>query len=345
MKLFKWLLFPFSILYDWITRVRNHQFDTGQRPVTDFDPVVISVGNLSMGGTGKTPMIENLIRVLKDEHKVATVSRGYGRKTRGFRLANEEDTAESIGDEPLQFYKKFGRKILVSVGEERILAIPSVLLDHPETEVFLLDDAYQHRKAGRDLNILLTDYSKPFFDDFVVPYGGLREARKGAARADCIIMTKCPDLSNKQKAELSNRLRKYATGIPIYFSRIKYMEPKAVFGASVNTIGKDIVLITGLANSQSLVSFLGEAHNIIEHFKFQDHHHFNSTELDRINEKLSNTEGDVSIMTTEKDMVRLLKFKDHMLFKKNAVFYTPIGFVIDENEEFQKQLFDTIKGR
>ena len=202
MKFIRTIFFPFSILYAWFMSVRNKQFNTGQRTQTQFDRVVISVGNLSMGGTGKTPMIELLIRMLKNEYQVATISRGYGRKTRGFRRANTDDTASTIGDEPFQFFKKFGNEIAVSVCEERILAIPSLLLDDDSLEVFLLDDAFQHRQAGRDLDIMLTDYNHPFYKDYVLPTGNLREPRKGAGRADMIVVTKCPaDLKSAEKEE------------------------------------------------------------------------------------------------------------------------------------------------
>ena len=217
MKLFSWLLFPFSLLYSSIMHFRNYQFDNGTRKTTNFDRVVISVGNLSMGGTGKTPFIEYLIKLLKANHNIATVSRGYGRKTNGFRIANDKDDTKSIGDEPLQLFKKYKRDIIVSVGEERILAIPSVLLEFPETDVFLLDDAFQHRKVGRDFNILLSDYHKPFYEDHVLPMGRLREGRPGANRADCILVTKCPELNDSEKLEIKNQISVYAPKAPVFF--------------------------------------------------------------------------------------------------------------------------------
>ena len=212
------LLYPLSLLYGWMMQVRNRQFDTGKRNVVEFIPKIISVGNLSMGGTGKSPMIEWLIRLLKDDHQLATISRGYGRKTKGFILVGDEDTARTVGDEPLQFYRKFGNDVKVSVCEERILAVPEIVGDFPETNLFLLDDAYQHRKIGRDLNILLTAYDALFVDDSVVPMGGLRERPSGAARADMVVVTKCPSgLEQDVKERVGNRIKAYAGDKPVYF--------------------------------------------------------------------------------------------------------------------------------
>ena len=235
--------------------VRNKQFNTGQRTQTQFDRVVISVGNLSMGGTGKTPMIELLIRMLKNEYQVATISRGYGRKTRGFRRANTDDTASTIGDEPFQFFKKFGNEIAVSVCEERILAIPSLLLDDDSLEVFLLDDAFQHRQAGRDLDIMLTDYNHPFYKDYVLPTGNLREPRKGAGRADMIVVTKCPaDLKSAEKEEVVQSIRAYNAKADIFFSHIGYLPVVSVFEPSKPM--QEIALLTGVAKAQPIADYL-----------------------------------------------------------------------------------------
>ena len=203
------LLYPFTLLYGTITDFRNHLYNMGQRPSIQFDTNVINVGNLTVGGTGKTPHVEYLIRLLHSQYKVATLSRGYGRKTKGFILANDEATAESIGDEPLQFYKKFKNECVVSVGEERALAIPHILTEHPETQVVLLDDAYQHRAVTPSFNILLTDYNRLFYQDYPFPSGRLRERRKGAKRANAVIVTKCPDdLSSSAQQAIEQQIRK-----------------------------------------------------------------------------------------------------------------------------------------
>ena len=341
MKALQWLLFPLSALYGYMMKVRNKQFDEGRRPVVDFEPVIISVGNLSVGGTGKTPMIEYLIRFLMNDFKLATISRGYGRKTKGFRLAKLEDTARTLGDEPLQFYRKFGDQIHVTVCEERILAVPNLLHEHEDTELFLLDDAYQHRKIGRDLNILLTDFAKPFYEDFVVPTGRLREERKGAGRADLVIVTKCPvDLSTANKEEMTRKVREYNGEVPVFFSFIHYDAPQRVFGNE--ELSKQVSLITGLANSSAFISAVEQDYEVLRHFDFGDHYAFRKADLDKIErELLKNVEKPV-LLTTEKDMVRLLSFQEHSLFQKAALYYIPIRFELDRPKEFETLVLKVI---
>lgn len=343
MKLFSWLLFPFSILYSSIMRFRNYQFDNGTRKTTNFDRVVISVGNLSVGGTGKTPFIEYLIRWLKDDHKIATVSRGYGRKTNGFRIANNQDDSKSIGDEPLQLYKKYKHEMIVSVGEERILAIPSVLLEYPDTAVFLLDDAYQHRKVGRDFNIMLSDYHTPFYNDHVLPMGRLRESKSAAGRADCIVITKCPDLKGLDKTLIKNKVSAYAPGVPVFFSSILYLEPKQVFQSKESVIPKDVILITGLANAASFIFHVETKHSINHHYEFRDHHNFRKEDFDQMLVQVKKTDKELAILTTEKDMVRILNFSDHQLFKVVSVFYIPIEISLDDQFGFKASLLKRIE--
>src|SRR5690606_117557 len=162
MKVFQILLYPLSILYNRATGFRNHLYNIHYKPTFHFETITISVGNLSVGGTGKSPMIEYLIRLLKDRFKVATLSRGYGRRSKGFKIADNHDDATSLGDEPFQFYLKFGKEVTVTVGEERAVAIPEILYNDENTEIILLDDAYQHRTVARDVNILLTTFDRPF---------------------------------------------------------------------------------------------------------------------------------------------------------------------------------------
>ncbi|MFY0592450.1 tetraacyldisaccharide 4'-kinase [Roseivirga sp.] len=341
MKFIRTILFPFSIIYGWIMNLRNNQFDSGQRRQTKFDRPVISVGNLSVGGTGKTPMIEYLIRLFKDDYQLATISRGYGRKTKGFKRASAEDDAATIGDEPYQFYKKFGDEMVVSVCEERILAIPSLLLDDDSLNLFLLDDAYQHRQMGRDFNIMLSDFNEPFYKDFVLPTGNLREPRKGASRADAIIITKCPmHLEDIDKDNIKNSVRIYNSTSPIYFSSIKYLPIRPVFNAA--KAEKEIGLLTGVAKAGIIADYLSANHHIKEHLEYPDHYRFRANDLSDIGKKMK--EKDVrSLVTTEKDMVRLLPFKDHPVFSSIDLYYLPIAFEIDRKEEFQEQLMKVVE--
>jgi tetraacyldisaccharide 4'-kinase len=309
----------------------------------EFDRPVISVGNLSMGGTGKTPMIEWLIRELKGDHKLATISRGYRRKTSGFRLAGEQDDASTLGDEPYQFYLKFGADILVSVCEERILAVPEIVQDHEDVAVFLLDDAYQHRKIHRDFNILLTAFDRPFYNDFVVPAGGLREGRKGAARADAIIVTKCPaTLADEAKQQISSSIKQYSGDRPVYFSHIGYDQPVRAIGDQVEMRG-EVIVITGIARPDGFVAAAKEQWSVIRHFDFQDHYAFRAADLDKMLQTVKDSQKPVSLLTTEKDMVRLLSFREHPLFQQASLFYIPIRFVIDKEDDFRKQVLKVLE--
>ena len=336
------LLLPLSALYGWMMQQRNRQYDRGQRAVVDFIPKIIAVGNLSMGGTGKTPMIEWLIRLLKDDYKVATISRGYGRKTKGFRLVGEEDTARTVGDEPLQFFRKYGEQVKVSVCEERILAVPEIVGEFPETQLFLLDDAYQHRKIGRDLNILLTAYDDLFTNDRVLPLGGLREPKAGAGRADLVVVTKCPaKLTPAEKEGITNVIREYAGNKPVFFSSIAYGEAEQVLGAE-KAIGSDTAVLTGIAKPAPFLSHVGELAAIKHHFNYKDHYAFTKGDLDRV-EKMLNDLNIRTLVTTEKDMVRLLSFREHTLFKKVSLFYIPIIFEIDRAEALKEQVLKVVE--
>src|SRR5688572_7356414 len=251
MSVLKFLLLPFAMLYDLVMDIRNRLYDMKMWPSTSFDIPVISVGNLAVGGTGKTPMTEYLIRLLSPQHKIATLSRGYGRKTKGFRIAGGHDSAATIGDEPYQMYKKFSPTIGVTVGEERVLAIPTILQELPETEIVLLDDAYQHRKVVPGFSVLLTEHGRPFFDDHIMPYGRLREGPEGAIRADVIVVTKCPShMEEEEMMNFEHSIRKYSLN-PIFFSKIRYGEPVS-FGDASKKISSKVILLTGIANAQLL---------------------------------------------------------------------------------------------
>ena len=342
MNYMRYLLFPFSMLYAGIMRLRNKQFNNGSRPVAQFERVVISVGNLSTGGTGKTPMIEYLIQSLKNHYSIATVSRGYGRKTRGERLAAAEDSARTLGDEPFQFFRKFGSEIKVAVGEERVLAIPHLLMEYPETELILLDDAFQHRKVARDFNIMLSDFSAPFYKDWVLPAGNLRESRSEAKRADAIVITKCPkSLADTAKADIVKEVRRYNASAPVFFSSIKYGNLESVFHEA--EMGKEVAVISAIAKPKPFYEFLGEEFDLVEKFEYVDHYNFKASDLDRVLRKLN--KRPLSIVTTEKDMVRLLPFAGHPLMKQYNFFYQPIEVKLDREQEFQNLVIEAIEKR
>ncbi|HEY5823345.1 MAG TPA: tetraacyldisaccharide 4'-kinase [Cyclobacteriaceae bacterium] len=341
MSVLRFLLLPFALIYDWITRLRNHLYDIDYKHAIEFDRVVISVGNLNVGGSGKTPMIEYLIRLLTPQFNVATLSRGYGRKTRGFRMASNEDSAKTVGDEPFQFYLKFKDQISVTVGEDRALAIPEMLMQKPEIDIVLLDDAFQHRPVKPDYSILLTEYANPFYSDFILPMGTLREARAGVKRADVIVVTKCPtDISSKVKAEMKSIIQRYAVNKPIYFSAIKYGNPVPINGYDNNSINK-IVAVSGIAHSSTFKNHLESAFLVTHHFDFADHHGYSTEDIVQIEQKAKSIGQDLSIMTTEKDMVKLLPFKEQLSL---PWFYVPIETIFMENgAEFDGSILQTMK--
>jgi tetraacyldisaccharide 4'-kinase len=328
------LLFPFSIIYDLITRSRNHLYNIGHKSSFRFEVPVISIGNLNAGGSGKTPMTEYILRLLSTNHKLATLSRGYKRRSKGFRIANNDDNASTIGDEPYQMFLKFGKNVVVTVGEDRAYAIPNILQEHEDIEVILLDDAFQHRAVDPSFSILLTEYNRPFTRDYVLPAGNLRESRKGASRADVIVVTKCP--SQKLSTDsLTNDIRKYAGNKPVFFTTLRYCDLVA-FGNLSSPSGK-IILVTGIANPDPLCDYLKQRFEIIKHFRYADHHSFTESDVNDIHYEAEQI-SDASIVTTEKDMVRLRAMSS---VSKHHWFYVPIEVEFLKNGSE----FDTLVAR
>lgn len=305
MFLVRILLFPFAVLYDAITRLRNRLFDLGLKPVATFDIPLISVGNLAVGGTGKTPMVEHLIRLLvANEYAPATLSRGYGRATKGMRIANAHDTAASIGDEPFQLYQKFKNDAIVAVCEERAFAIPYLIDQYPTLQAILLDDAFQHRSVKSGFSMVLTEYSSPFYNDFVLPSGRLRESRRGADRATLIVVTKCPDhIDEEEMMQMEHKIRNYAE-LPVFFTKIRYGTPQHFSDDNVETeMPKRIVLVSGLANSQPLERYVKNNFDMLKHFEFKDHHPYTKEEAKAFADYA--VQQTAAVLTTEKDRVKL----------------------------------------
>lgn len=333
MNFLRKILFPFSILYGCVTGVRNFLYDKDILKSSFFNTPVIAVGNLSVGGTGKTPQIEYLIRLLSGTYKVATLSRGYKRKSEGFVLADTTATAEILGDEPYQFYKKFPN-INVAVDANRTNGITQ-LLELVKPEVILLDDAYQHRKVKAGFYILLTAYNDLYIDDLILPAGNLRESRDGVARAAIIVVTKCPpSLTQIQQNEIKGRL-KLKSCQQLFFTYIKYDD--SVY--SERTILKvtdldpeNLFLVAGIAKPQPFFDHLKvKASNCMT---FPDHHHFTYKDIAAILEKA----GTRKIITTEKDYVRL-----EGKLPSEQLFCLPIvsAFLNNEND-FDKTILDYV---
>lgn len=305
MKAIRYLLFPFAVLYNGVTTIRNTLYDWGLLSSQKFDIPVIAVGNLSVGGTGKTPQVEYLIRLLKNK-SVATLSRGHKRKTNGFILVNDRHTSEDVGDEPLQYHKKFSN-ISVAVDADRAHGIQE-LQRGINPEVILLDDAFQHRKVKAGLYILLTKYGDLFSTDFLLPTGNLREGRRGARRADIIIVTKCSQqLSNTEKEKIKKTLCK-SSSQSIFFTSISYRDQiRGCQEISLSELKRyEICLVTGIANPKPLLNFLnGHAIKVV-HLNFPDHHEFTQREVSHINQQFNQLSSSKKLLlTTEKDYMRL----------------------------------------
>jgi tetraacyldisaccharide 4'-kinase len=325
MKILRYILFPFVPVYYIITWFRNTLYDLGIKTSKTYEFPVICVGNLSVGGTGKTPMIEYLIKTINSNYKIAILSRGYKRNTKGFILANQNSTALSIGDEPYQIFKKF-RHIIVSVDANRQHGIAQLMELKGKPDVILLDDAFQHRKVNAGFNILLTDYSNLYCYDIVLPTGNLREPRIGSKRADVIIVTKCPNnLSESEKRALINKINPI-THQQVFFSTVKYSNKIVGVNGSLNlkdVLNKPITVVTGIANPKPFLDFLNRETLQYEHLKFDDHHHFSNSQIDELKQK-------DFILTTEKDYVRLEpNFKDF-----NNLYYLPIEVELDQPVAF-----------
>ncbi len=320
LKSFRLLLLPFALIYGFIVWLRNWLYNKNIFKSTSFGLPIICVGNLSLGGTGKSPMVEYLVLHLKNRYKVATLSRGYKRKTTGYALASAKTTAIDIGDEPMQFYNKFP-EVPVAVGEERLVAVPQLLHDHPQTQVIILDDAFQHRAIKAGLNILLTEWSNLFTRDFFVPTGDLRDVRSSYKRAHVIIVTKCkPNLSEAEKNEIIKEINP-APNQQVFFTSIVYGTPYHILTKSFRHVNEEteVLLVTGIANPKPLKSFLEERIHTYYMAHFGDHHIFSIDDWRDIKKQFDQIKAiNKIILTTEKDAMRLLKFEAEIA---NLPFY------------------------
>jgi tetraacyldisaccharide 4'-kinase len=331
------LLFPLSLIYALIVKVRNWFFDRGILPSASFNLPVICVGNLAVGGTGKSPMVEWMVAGLKDRFVVAVLSRGYKRKTRGYALADETSNALDIGDEPMQFHCKFP-DVPIAVGEERMDAIPQLLHDRPGTQAILLDDAFQHRAVKAGLNILLTDYSNLFTRDWWLPSGDLRDAPSSHRRADIIVVTKCrEDLTVEERREIAAEIRPLAHQ-RIFYTAIRYAHPYHITRGTPAVIDDrvEVLLVTGIANPAPLKRWLNDRSRAYYELVYSDHHIYRIDDLKAIIRRFENiTATDKLILTTEKDAVRLIKFRQEL--EEWPIYVLPITpcFLFGEEAGFK----------
>lgn len=319
-------------------------FDWNILKSSSFNFPVICVGNLALGGTGKTPMTEYIVSVLKDRYITATLSRGYKRKTRGFAIADATTTAIDIGDEPMQFHRKFP-DITVAVGEERLVAIPQLLHSRPETQVIILDDAFQHRSVRAGLNILLTEYNNLYTRDMMIPAGDLRDVASSSNRAQIIIVTKCPsDLSEEKREEIIRELAPKKDQ-QVYFTEIVYDRPYHLFSNEQAgfTPDTDILLLCGIANPRPLQDFLAAHTHSYDMIRYADHHIFTSVDLQDIKKQFDKLNpASRVILTTEKDAMRLEKFRQEL--GNYPIYVIPIRhrFLFGEDHAFRQKLTDFV---
>ncbi|HAA14159.1 MAG TPA: tetraacyldisaccharide 4'-kinase [Cytophagales bacterium] len=336
---------PLAVLYDGVTRVRNLLYDRGWSKTHEPPRPVVSVGNLTVGGTGKTPLTEYLIERLSRVYELGVLSRGYQRETRGYRLASDQDNALTLGDEVYQMYRKYGHKVSIAVGEKRPEAAQHLTLDRPGVELIVLDDAYQHRRIGRTVNLLLTTFERPFFKDKVMPQGWLREARKGARRADAVVVTKCPaDISEETMAEYKLALQKYTEpDTPIFFCSIRYNVPKAA-SAKMSWVDENkVVLFSGLAEPTTMEDYVRTSYQLEDSVRFPDHYRYRPRDVEKLIERTRDLGANGVLLTSEKDIVKWEAKSLKMLWDGVPLFFLPMEiYFLAHGPEFDQWLFESL---
>ncbi len=348
------LFYPFSLIYGLITAIRNFLYNTNILKSHEFGLPVICVGNITVGGTGKTPHTEYLINLLKDNFRVATLSRGYKRKTRGFLFATPSSLVRDIGDEPLQMFMKFP-ETTVAVDRNRVHGVNTIIKSRPDTEIIILDDGFQHRKIKPGFSILLTDFERLMVWDHLLPYGNLRESITNSRRADLILVTKSPqNISPIQRRIIVKEINK-APYQNLYFTSLKYNDPVRVFSGNVSEYfepdisGKNemsIILLTGIANPKPLKEYLKTIYGEILHLDFNDHHQFTTRDIEKISSLWDEIKSPLKfVFTTEKDAVRLQEFTNIAEPFRSSFYYIPVGieFLNDDKDEFDNLIVDYVK--
>ncbi|HXH18075.1 MAG TPA: tetraacyldisaccharide 4'-kinase [Chitinophagales bacterium] len=334
------LLFPFSLLYAAGIAIRNWLYAAGYLKSVEFDFPVICVGNLSLGGTGKTPHVEYLIRLLSEKFGIAVLSRGYQRKTSGYLPAHANSTADDVGDEPAMLARKYPH-VAVAVCEDRALGVPQLLSSFAQADVVILDDGFQHRAVRAGLNIMLTDYDNLFTRDFLLPAGTLREFRSAYKRAEFIVVTKCPrNLSRQEKEKIRGEIAPAKNQL-VFFSFLQYGQPYLFTDAGITlSLDKnyDVFLISGIASPENLKQHLRPLVKNLYPFDFSDHHFFSRSDMEKITEAFGNIESESKLLlTTEKDAVRLLSWRQWVIEKNLPIFVQPVSVEFFEDD---KKVFD-----
>lgn len=332
-------LFPFSLIYAGITASRNFLFDRRIFKPFQFDVLTVGIGNLSVGGTGKSPHVEYLISLLQSEFHIATLSRGYGRKTKGFLISTSETSAREIGDEPAAFKLKYP-SMPVAVCENRVLGVVELLSSEPDVDLILLDDVFQHRAILPHIQVLLTAFDSPFYDDFVLPAGNLRELRKGANRADLIVVTKCPEnVTLETQQNMVSAIKAYNDKAIVCFSKIIYGELINPFSQEVFCVQSNmsVFAFAGIANPSDFFNELRKRCSV-KHIALSDHYNYQKEDL---NSFKNMTDATIWICT-EKDAVKLFPFKDWFIEAGISLYYLPIK-VQFISSDFDHHFFNLIR--
>ncbi|MBL4861467.1 MAG: tetraacyldisaccharide 4'-kinase [Crocinitomicaceae bacterium] len=340
MKKLRLLLLPIGWLYGVITGIRNSLYSHGVLKSYEIPQKSIVIGNLSTGGTGKTPHVDYLLNYyINAQYKVSSLSRGYGRKSKGVLLATDQSTSDEIGDEPLLYKFRHGSSVNVVVAESRKDGVDFIGDKFPDNDIIILDDAFQHRAVKAGVNILISEYDHLYCDDYILPAGNLREWKYGAKRSDLLIVSKCPpDMTSEEKEQVRKKLN--YPGKHIFFSSIIY-DQLIPLNPNVDSSFSTIVLVTGIANPTPLIKHL-EKQAKVEHLSFGDHHEFKRGDIERIHEKFDTfASSDKIIVTTEKDYMRLLKF-DQVKDENYRWHYQPITLNIDNEQKFNSLLDEYI---
>ena len=340
------LLLPISLLYHIALKIRHKLYDWRILKKTRFEKPVICVGNLCLGGSGKTPTVEYLINILRDKYKVATLSRGYGRKTKGFQMAENQSTYETIGDEPLQYFRKF-QGIMVAVDEDRVDGTGKLLTFPHRAEVVLLDDAFQHRPIIAGLNILLTEYQHLYCDDFLFPTGTLRDIKSAAKRAQIIVVSKSPkNLDEREKQQIIRKL-KPTNGQKVFFSYLEYAPLQPLNEAAKQfevSKAHSALLFCGIANPKPLIKELYKRFQTFGYLTFADHHAYTEDDLITILQRFGHLEGEQKIIvTTEKDAARLTNSPYFCQFETAPLFALPVGVRFHEEEKFNEEILNYVR--
>ncbi len=347
------LLYPPALIYGLIAAIRNYLYNSGILASTEFRIPVICTGNITVGGTGKTPHAEYLAGLLRKEFRIAVLSRGYKRRSSGFQIASPGSGACDIGDEPLQIALKFP-DILVAVDNDRVNGVKNLLKNYPDIDAIILDDGFQHRKINPGFSILLSDYNQPMQEDFMLPYGNLRESIKNIQRADMVVITKVPpDISREEMQKTAGDLNKTCRK-KVFFTSLSYEAPIKLFENSTgekpetdeNSAETGAVVITGIASPDTFVSFVRKRYSKTIHLNFPDHHYFTGKDIRKIvaaYESLNTPRR--RVVTTEKDSVRLRELAgipDHI---KETIYYIPvrISFPAGEKNEFDNIIIDYVR--